>query len=63
MGSRKDATLIWAHTKNSAGGREKLAIFRRVTGIKKATFLTMVATRGVKANELSAKLVKDSIEA
>jgi hypothetical protein len=34
-----------------------------VTGIKKATFLTMVTTRGVRANELSAKLVKNSVEA
>jgi hypothetical protein len=43
--------------------REKLATFRRATGTKKATFLTMVTTQGVKANELSVELVQNSVEA
>jgi hypothetical protein len=43
--------------------REKLAAFRRVTGTKKATVLTMVTTRGVTANELRAELVQNSVEA
>lgn len=41
--------------------REKLAIFGRVTGTKKATFLTMVTTQGVKANEFSVELVQNSV--
>lgn len=43
--------------------REKLATFGRVTGTKKATFLTMVTTQGVKANELSVELVQNSVKA
>jgi uncharacterized protein len=41
--------------------REKLATFGRVTGTKKATFLTMVTTQGVKANEFSEELVQNSV--
>ena len=62
MGWRNDATLIWAHTKNMCKNCVKLATFRRVTGTKKATFLTMVTNRGAKANELSAELVQNSVE-
>jgi uncharacterized protein len=43
--------------------REKLATFGRVTGMKKATFITMVTTRGVKANEYSEELVQNSVRA
>jgi hypothetical protein len=41
--------------------REKLATSGRVTGTKQATFLTMVTTQGVKANEFSEELVQNSV--
>ena len=43
--------------------REKLATFRRVTGTKKATFLTMVTTQGTQTNEFSVELVQNSVKA
>jgi uncharacterized protein len=43
--------------------REKLTTFRRVMETKKATFLTMVTTHGIKPNELSAELVQSSVKA
>jgi hypothetical protein len=42
--------------------REKLATFGRVTRTKKATFLTMVTTQGVKANEFSEELVQNNVK-
>jgi len=42
--------------------RTKLATFGRVTGTKKAAFLTMITTQGVKANEFSEELVQNSVK-
>jgi hypothetical protein len=43
--------------------RNKVQTFRRVTSTRKALFLTLVTTYGVKANEYQAELVQNSITA
>ena len=43
--------------------RNKVQTFRRVTRIRKALFLTLVTTYGVKANDYQAELVQNSIAA
>lgn len=38
-------------------------MFRRVTGTRKALFLTMVTTYGVKRNDYQVELVQNSVTA
>ena len=43
--------------------RNKIQTFRRVTGTRKALFLTMVTTYGVKRNDYQVELVQNSVTA
>ncbi len=43
--------------------RNKQETFRRVTGTRKALFLTLVTTHGVKANQLRSELVQNEVTA
>jgi hypothetical protein len=43
--------------------RNKIQTFRRVTGTRKALFLTMVTAYGVKRNDYQVELVQNSVTA
>jgi hypothetical protein len=43
--------------------RNKLDVFRRVTGTRKSLFLTLVTTFGVSDNTYQAELVQNSLSA
>jgi uncharacterized protein len=58
----KFSTNEFSIDKKCAGtASQELATFGRVTGTKKATFLTLVTTQGAKANEFSVELVQNSV--
>jgi hypothetical protein len=71
---RRDGVINLCEMKFSAGEfiiekkygcqlRNKQETFRRVTGTRKALFLTLVTTHGVKANHLKSELVQNEVTA